>query len=149
MKFPFEIIPHTIPATYIREYPRAQANEDEDLYLEVKQYLPTPREALSGLDGDAVTIIAAGGIGYVKELYEPLFADLLCAARQAGFEIRSIWMADPVNMGASAVRNRNSLGCDPHWWDHSRDLFLMVNHFRRDMVRPIIGLGHSMGGNQL
>jgi pimeloyl-ACP methyl ester carboxylesterase len=33
--------------------------------------------------------------------------------------------------------------------DHPRDLFLMVNHFRKEMKRPIIGVGHSMGGNNL
>lgn len=33
--------------------------------------------------------------------------------------------------------------------DHPRDLFLMVNHFREHMKRPLIGIGHSMGGNNL
>lgn len=33
--------------------------------------------------------------------------------------------------------------------DHPRDLFLMVNHFRHLMKRPIVGFGHSMGGNNL
>jgi len=33
--------------------------------------------------------------------------------------------------------------------DHPRDLFLMVNHFRKEMKRPIIGIGHSFGGAQL
>lgn len=33
------------------------------------------------------------------------------------------------------------------WMDHSRDLFLMINHFRDQMPRPIVGLGHSFGGN--
>jgi len=31
-----------------------------------------------------------------------------------------------------------------HWFDHSRDLLHMVNHFRKDMVGPLIGIGHSM-----
>jgi pimeloyl-ACP methyl ester carboxylesterase len=35
------------------------------------------------------------------------------------------------------------------WFDHPRDLLHMVNHFRDDMPRPIIGIGHSMGGNNL
>jgi pimeloyl-ACP methyl ester carboxylesterase len=35
------------------------------------------------------------------------------------------------------------------WLDHSRDLLHMVNTFRDQMPRPIIGLGHSMGGAQL
>jgi pimeloyl-ACP methyl ester carboxylesterase len=35
------------------------------------------------------------------------------------------------------------------WLDHSRDLLNMVNLFRDQMPRPIIGVGHSMGGCQL
>jgi pimeloyl-ACP methyl ester carboxylesterase len=35
------------------------------------------------------------------------------------------------------------------WLDHSRDLLHMVNTFARQMPRPIIGVGHSMGGAQL
>lgn len=31
--------------------------------------------------------------------------------------------------------------------DHARDLFLMINHFRDQMPRPLVGIGHSMGGN--
>lgn len=33
--------------------------------------------------------------------------------------------------------------------DHPRDLLAMVNHFRADIRKPIIGIGHSMGGNNL
>lgn len=36
-----------------------------------------------------------------------------------------------------------------HYWDYSRDLLHMVNEFRGDMTRPIVGLGHSMGGAYL
>ena len=31
--------------------------------------------------------------------------------------------------------------------DHARDLLLMINHFRDQMPRPLIGIGHSFGGN--
>jgi hypothetical protein len=154
---PFTIIPHTITASHLRDYPHAVANEDEDLFLEVKQYIPDRQISFAAESGkeakaindDAVTIIAAGGTGLIKELYEPLFEELLLRAEGAGFSIRAIWMADPVNMGASAVRNRANLGCDPSWWDHSRDLWAMINYLRREMVQPIMGLGHSMGANQL
>lgn len=155
--FPFTVIPHSIPASYLRDYPCAIADEDADLFLEVKQYIPDHQIcSTSGrgteenaVKGDAVTIIAAGGVGFIKELYEPLFEEVLSRAESAGFSIRAIWMADPVNIGASAVRNHANLGCDPSWWDHSRDLWAMVNYLRREMVQPIMGLGHSMGANQL
>lgn len=32
------------------------------------------------------------------------------------------------------------------YFDHARDLLLMVNHFREEMPRPIVGIGHSLGG---
>lgn len=33
--------------------------------------------------------------------------------------------------------------------DHPRDLLLMVNHFRAEMPRPIMDIGHSFGGCQM
>jgi hypothetical protein len=150
--FPFQIVCYSIQTSFLREYPHAIAEEEKDLFLEIKQYIPHDQlKASAKHDGspDAVTIIAAGGVGFIKELYEPLFAELLLQAQSVGLNIRAIWMADPVNTGASAVRNRSNLGCDPSWWDHSHDLWRMIDHFRTQMIRPIMGLGHSMGANQL
>lgn len=39
--------------------------------------------------------------------------------------------------------------CLASWFDHSRDLLSMVNHFRERMPRPIFGIAHSMGAVQL
>jgi alpha-beta hydrolase superfamily lysophospholipase len=35
------------------------------------------------------------------------------------------------------------------WFDHPRDLLHLVNVKRAEMPRPIIGVGHSMGGAHL
>jgi pimeloyl-ACP methyl ester carboxylesterase len=35
------------------------------------------------------------------------------------------------------------------WYDHPRDLFLMINHFQKQMPQPLVGVGHSMGGAHL
>ena len=35
------------------------------------------------------------------------------------------------------------------WTDHARDLLLMINHFRKQMPHPIVGIGHSFGGCQM
>lgn len=35
------------------------------------------------------------------------------------------------------------------WFDHPRDLLHMINQFRDQIQHPIIGIGHSMGGNNL
>lgn len=33
--------------------------------------------------------------------------------------------------------------------DHPRDLLHMINHFRKEMPLPLVGVGHSYGGNNL
>jgi len=35
------------------------------------------------------------------------------------------------------------------WYDHPRDLMHLINLKRDEMPRPIVGIGHSMGGAQL
>lgn len=35
------------------------------------------------------------------------------------------------------------------WQDHARDLLQMVNHFRAEIKRPIVGVAHSMGACNL
>ncbi|KAG9623974.1 alpha/beta-hydrolase, partial [Aureobasidium melanogenum] len=138
---------HTLPCSYIREYPLATAESQEDaLHLAIKQY--TPLDNLSPQKGD-VTIIAAHANGFPKELYEPLWDEMHSRLRASGIKIRSIWIADVAQQGQSSVLNENILGNDPSWFDHPRDLFLMINHFRDQMPQPLIGMGHSMGGAHL
>ncbi|KAI0129506.1 prolyl aminopeptidase-like protein [Xylariales sp. AK1849] len=147
MDFPFLIKEHSIPTQHVREYARATANSQEDiLYLAIKQYIP--KDNLSPQPGD-VTIIGAHANGFPKELYEPLWADLHAASKQHGFRIRSIWIADVANQGYSGQLNELTMGNDPAWTDHGRDLLHMINVFRAEMPRPMIGVGHSFGANCL
>lgn len=39
--------------------------------------------------------------------------------------------------------------CLVSWLDHPRDLFMIIHHFRDSITGPIVGVGHSMGGNNL
>ncbi|KAF2131628.1 alpha/beta-hydrolase [Dothidotthia symphoricarpi CBS 119687] len=143
----FHIDEHKVEAAHIRAYPRGTStNEEEVLYMAVKQY--TPLSNTNPQPGD-ITIIAAHANSFPKELYEPLWDELLKRCQKFGFGIRSIWMADVVHQGYSGVLNEGKLGNDPSFTDHSRDLLNMVNVFRRQMPRPIVGVGHSMGGCQL
>lgn len=144
----FDIRHHVLPCQHIREYSRATRHAQEDtLYLDIKQYQPLDNLAA---DDGSVTIIGAGGTGFPKEMYEPLWDDILSHSKKSnGFKIRSIWMADMSNQGASGVLNEDTQGDDPSWFDHSRDLLHMVNTFRDQIVRPIVGIGHSIGGTAL
>ena len=45
--------------------------------------------------------------------------------------------------------NEKKIGNDPHWFDGSRDYLHMINVFRKEMVRPIVGIGHSLGTVQM
>ncbi|KAL2851847.1 hypothetical protein BJX68DRAFT_266091 [Aspergillus pseudodeflectus] len=138
----FQIIEHTIPCPSIREYHRAVRpnTPPSALRLAVKQYIPLREDPTPGPDD--VTIIAGHANGIPKECYEPLFEELLSSSFTK-FNIKAIWFADCAHQGASGVLNERVLGDDPSWFDHSRDLLLMVNHFREQIQPPIVGIAHS------
>ncbi|RAK89385.1 toxin biosynthesis protein-like protein [Aspergillus costaricaensis CBS 115574] len=139
----FNVTEHAVPGCHIREYPGSTVHKEDILKLHVKQY--TPKNQAEPVPADAITIIAAHGAALPKGLYEPLWDELLNQA--TGFHIRSIWVADCASMNTSGVLNEDKLSMDCSWMDHARDLFLMINHFREQMPRPLVGIGHSMGGN--
>ena len=143
----FRVQAHTISTQYIREYPAATAKDQEDeLQLCVKQYTPLRSDASVR---HPITIIGAHANAFPKELYEPLWDDLLAMLEVSGVAVKNIWIADVAHQGQSGVQNEEKLGDDPSWNDHSRDMLHMINHFRKDMTRPLVAVGHSMGGCQL
>lgn len=105
----YRIDEHKLEGSHIRGFPRATATTQEDiLYLAVKQYTPLNYTPKSG----DITIIAAHANGFPKELYEPLWDELLKVCGQYGFGIRGIWIADVVHQGWSSVLNEDKLGND-------------------------------------
>ncbi|KAJ5651932.1 hypothetical protein N7507_009358 [Penicillium longicatenatum] len=138
----FTITEHVVPGCHIREYPGSTLHQEDVLELHVKQYTPKNQEL--PIPSDAITLIAAHGVALPKELYEPLWDEIL--EKATGFRIRSIWVADCASMNMSGIQNEDKLSMDCSWMDHPRDLFLMINQFRDQMPRPIVGLGHSFGG---
>ena len=47
-----------------------------------------------------------------QELYEPLWEDFYSHAKEEGFRVRSIWIADVANQGQSGITNEHVLGND-------------------------------------
>ncbi|KAK1782197.1 Alpha/beta hydrolase family-domain-containing protein [Copromyces sp. CBS 386.78] len=143
----FIIKEHKVEGQHIRDYAHATANSQEEiLYLSVKQYIPKSNP--NPQPGD-LTIIGAHANGFVKELYEPLWEDLVHALSTRGIKIRSIFIADAAWQGQSGLINESALGNDPSWYDNARDLLCVVNALRREMPRPLVGIGHSFGGNTI
>lgn len=63
----FRILEHQVESSYIREWPHALANNQEErLYLSVKQYIP--KDNPNPRPGD-VTIIGAHANGFPKGTY--------------------------------------------------------------------------------
>ena len=102
---PFEIIEHTLPAQYIREYHCGVTSDANRPKLAVKEYRP-----LSGpISENAMTIIATHANGICKETYEALWEELSnCWPGQ----VRAIWFADCAHQGASASLNDAILSDD-------------------------------------
>ncbi|KAL8937537.1 MAG: hypothetical protein Q9216_004379 [Gyalolechia sp. 2 TL-2023] len=106
----FQLTEYTSPCQHVREYPQATRNgERDDLKLAVKKYLPLNQSEPT--DGD-ITIIAAHANGFPKEVYEPLWDDMLQQSTDHGYRIRAIWAADMSHQGASGVLNEDALGDD-------------------------------------
>ncbi|KAF7185911.1 Abhydrolase domain-containing protein mpaH [Pseudocercospora fuligena] len=145
---PFVIEEHVFEGQHIREYPAALANSQEDVIkLHAKSY--TPHEVASGKANGDLTVIAYHANAFQKEVYEPFFEQLYETLKEKhGVTLGGIWIADQAQQGTSAILNDEIIGNDPHWWDHSRDILCMVNAFRSKMRRPIMAVGHSMGGTQ-
>lgn len=142
----FTVREHRLPGQHIREYEHGLADEEKDYFIHIKQYTPVTDRCAGP---DDLTIIGAAGIGMVKEVYEPFFQMVTGMCMDRGIFVRNFWIADVGCVGKSALINADNLGREQSWWDHSRDLLLMINTFRDQMPRPLYGLGHSMGGCQI
>lgn len=107
----FRLQEHIVPGQHIRHYARATATSQEAvLRLAVNQYTPIDQPKAEPNAPD-VTILACHANGFPKELYEPVWDELLEYARKLRtFRIRNIWIVDVTNQNASGVLNENAIG---------------------------------------
>ncbi|KAF8474706.1 Alpha/beta hydrolase family-domain-containing protein [Kalaharituber pfeilii] len=141
----WDVKTHTIPAAFPREYIRATRHPDTQLRIVLNQYTPVDQTPVPG----DVTLIIAHANGFQKELYEPMFDELLISSKDYGFRIRAVWALDAAHQGASSIVNEKDLGDNPCWNDYSRDIEQMINTFASYMPAPRIGIGHSIGGQAI
>ena len=59
--------------------------------------------------------------------------------------VRAIWAMDIASAGQSFLLNKADIGDEPHWYDPSRDIVQMINHFHTEIRPPLIGFGQSWG----
>jgi pimeloyl-ACP methyl ester carboxylesterase len=143
----FFVKEHVFQGQHLRQWYSALSDDQNyAVKIHAKQYIPAWN--VFPQPGD-ITFVALHANAMWKELYEPLWEDFFAEAERTGLRVRSIWMADIAGQGESGVSNADHLGTEYNWFDHSRDILAMVNQFREDMPRPLVGLGHSMGGSQL
>ncbi|WPH04144.1 Hypothetical protein R9X50_00703000 [Acrodontium crateriforme] len=134
---------HVFPGQHIRQFAGATRYKEEDTqHLAAKQYIPIRIDHVPGI---GITIIGAPAISFPKEMYEPLWDEMLAQWTHQEFYISSIWAVDPCNQGESGVLNEITQGDEPTWVDFARDLLQLINGFRNEFPLPIIGIGHSMG----
>jgi pimeloyl-ACP methyl ester carboxylesterase len=137
---------YVIPASHPRGYLRGVRDpQTSRLRLHVKQYVPNSASSL-GDSQHAITLIVQHGQppGDNKEAYEPFMWDLICQTNLP--PVRAIWALDIASAGKSFLLNRDEIGDEPHWFDASRDILQMVNHFQTEMKPPLVGFGQSWGG---
>lgn len=106
----FRVVKHTVRAQHSRDrVAGAEQGHENSLRLHVKQYIPKSNP--NPKNGD-VTIIGAVADAFPKEMMEPMWDDFYQQMKSKGRNIRSIWVADPVNQGHSGVINEKLLGPD-------------------------------------
>ncbi|KAK9460543.1 Alpha/beta hydrolase family-domain-containing protein [Lipomyces oligophaga] len=141
----FTIVRHVLPASHPRSNPRAtRTPTGPRLSIVAKEYLPKYEDDDGYSSLPTLSIAFQHGSGFTKELYEPLFVELLSALKARGVRVHSIIISDVFNQGESFVENEDRIGDHASWLDMARDVALMLQLVSPPV--PVLGIGHSMGG---
>jgi hypothetical protein len=152
-----------VPCQHIREEFVTSCIDDPAWRIQVKQYIPknnrTPKEA-------DIIIVSSHGSAFPKvcplsnlnpsftsqtnyqKFYEPFWDNLPSCLNNKNFKIRNIFITTYPHLSPSFL-NPGLTQDGSRISDSSRDLLLLVNHFRHAILHPIIGVGQSVGASQL
>ncbi|TXT10473.1 uncharacterized protein COLE_04407 [Cutaneotrichosporon oleaginosum] len=130
--------------------------EEAEASSQPPQWLAVERWHRDVPDNDGITLVVAHANGLQKELGAPLDPAVMVPI------INDVWFLDDVHHGASVDLNAGKLASMYAWADCARDCLNFVKHVLptaggsyqmkwSDGVTapPVIGVGHSIGGNAM
>lgn len=145
----FNVEELVVPAIFPRTTALSTQCATDRLSLACKLYRP---KGLDKPDATQPSVFFVNGNGFPKESYEPMFESFYSEMKaKHGISLNYILAMEPVNQGHSAVLNEDKLGNDMLWTDAWRDVvavhyYLMLQD-HPIINTPLIGIGHSFGGN--
>ncbi|CAG8695121.1 26416_t:CDS:2, partial [Dentiscutata erythropus] len=131
-----KIISHNFPASLDRKAPGKGGN----LRIVANSYVTTGNDTKNN-DGK-ISLIFAHATGFHKELWNPIINML--HERRHRWNGGDMWALDCSNHGDCAVLNKDILPDKFLWSDFARDILQLIDEAK--IQKPIIGVGHSLGG---
>ncbi|CAG8630340.1 4791_t:CDS:2, partial [Cetraspora pellucida] len=92
-----------------------------------------------------ISLVFAHATGFHKELWNPIIKML--HERRHRWNGGDMWALDCSNHGDSAVLNQDVLPDKFIWSDYARDILQLIDDAK--VQKPIIGIGHSVGGSSM
>lgn len=137
------------PAAYPRNHPTSTMHPDDRLIVQAAIY--EPKELTQPLKGSPTLIFHAAN-GMPREAMIPFFEDLYNLLKDNSIQLNGIISFEAVNQTNSNIINEKFLGDTYEWNDGPRDLLSGLSYLRFGrhplmMNGPLIGMGHSVGGN--
>lgn len=137
------------PASFPRNHPKSTMHPDDRLICQVGIY--EPKELQKALPGSPTLVFHAAN-GLPKEALVPFFEAMYLNFKDNSIQLNGIIALESVNQANSNIINEKILGDTYEWNDGPRDVMSALSYLRFGrhplmMSGPLIGMGHSVGGN--
>ncbi|CAG8593838.1 6512_t:CDS:2 [Ambispora leptoticha] len=119
---------------------------DETVLLTDQQMLQKQEQQRKEQEKKQVTLLFAHANGFHKEIWEPVLKKLTQEYHFDSWDIK-LWAMDCYNSGDSAVLNEAFLPDSFSWKDYALDILSVIDEAK--LQKPLIGVGHSMGGSSM